>query len=238
MRWLFLGSNKFEHIPRFTQLAPNLKKYILADNLLNSQNADAVDLTYRPTIFGVYLSNNQHTDIPQFIGAGAISLDTLHMQNCQIEFISKARFVPLTNLKVLHIAGNPLLVIPDIEPLVNLRELYIYRSAISKVSLEEINGMPETQQTMDIAPGAGYVSPYSSPNLTTIPNMCGLRSGITVEFYGLPLHCDCKMRWTTKIALASGVDITLASEPCHSPPGLVGRTLDDISMDEMVCDGK
>lgn len=169
----------------------------------------------------------QMSDIPSMPWLSE-TVKVLGVGGLGIKQVSPERLYPLIHLRELFLYYNKLPDIPDLWPLAeSLEKIELGHNPLQQVSISRLNSLPKLTQVV-----------LNGCNLTRAPNLCKLSlSNVTVILTKNLLVCDCHMRWL-KMAEMSGMDVRLARKPCTAPPHLVNKHWDNITVDELLCNGK
>lgn len=103
---------------------------------------DEINLSSFPYLEQLWLNNNQIKDLSPLNNLNALhSLKTLNLASNQIGAISENAFNKLSQLKVLILNHNNLYELPQIEVLINLRELHVTHNFLEKLNLEKLKNI-------------------------------------------------------------------------------------------------
>ncbi len=89
------------------------------------------------------------------------------------------------------------------------------------------------------------LSALSNPNwhveikgceIETIPNLLDLNISASIDLSENPLICDCRLKWLKVAGNNTGIDTNILT--CSQPPHLNQTAFDDVSMQELKCEGK
>ena len=176
------------------------------------------------------------------------SLTDLRLAFNEIHTVPAERLDVLGSLKTLDIHMNRLTEIPDVAgPSQSLLTLAIENNPFPDVPALRTLGASLGLLSVDASlvkdscleklsyPRAGSLYLFIVGNgqpLASVPNFSHW-SAVSVYFMDAPLVCDCGVAWVKLITGAGGAVVTLTSQPCASPPHLVGRTWAQISADDL-----
>ncbi len=72
--------------------------------------------------------------------------------------------------------------------------------------------------------------------IETIPNLLDLNISASIDLSENPLVCDCHLKWLKVAGSNTGIDTSILT--CSQPPHLNQTAFDDVSVEELKCEGR
>ena len=220
---LYLNQNRFKHIPDVS--GPGRSLYRLELTLSELTQPPILPKLGRNLLVYHYSTLSFESDNFPYLPWLGDSVTTLGVGGIDLVRITPDRLRPYKVLRQLDIYYNKFVDVPDLTPVSStLVTLLMGDNPVKHVTISRINSLPLLERIQ-----------LDSCKIVRPPNLCRVGLGVRVVFANNPFHCDCHMRWV-KLAQEAGVDVTVSSKPCSSPPHLKDVRWVDITLQQLTCD--